>query len=158
MTREAAEKMKEFYINMRSLYSGEDTVAITLRQNEGLMRLAESAAKIRLSKTVDAKDAERSIGIMKFSIQQLGYDYETGKFDIDRTEGVPASQRSKIHIILDIIDELEKKIGKPVPKEEIIAAAEDQGLKAESTEEILRKLKEEGSIFESRLNYLEKVR
>jgi DNA replicative helicase MCM subunit Mcm2 (Cdc46/Mcm family) len=88
----------------------------------------------------------------------LGYDYETGKFDIDRTEGVPASQRSKIHIILDIIDMLEKKIGKPVPKEEIIAAAEDQGLKAESTEEILRKLKEEGSIFESRLNYLEKVR
>jgi DNA replicative helicase MCM subunit Mcm2 (Cdc46/Mcm family) len=158
MTREAAEKLKDFYINMRSLYSGEETVAITLRQNEGLMRLAEAAAKIRLSKTVDVKDADRAINIMKFSIQQLGYDYETGKFDIDRTEGVSASQRSKIHIILDIIDMLEKKIGKPVPKEEIIAAAEDQGLKADSTEEILRKLKEEGSIFESRLNYLEKVR
>jgi len=158
MTREAAEKLKNFYLDMRSLYSGEETVAITLRQNEGLMRLAEAAAKIRLSKKVEMKDAERSINIMRFSIQQLGYDYETGKIDIDRTEGVSASQRSKIHIILDIIDELEKKIGKPVPKEEIIAAAEDQGLKAETTEDLLRRLKSEGSIFEPKLNYLESIK
>jgi DNA replicative helicase MCM subunit Mcm2 (Cdc46/Mcm family) len=158
MTREAAERLKNFYLDMRSLYSGEETVAITLRQNEGLMRLAEAAAKIRLSEKVEMKDAERAINIMRFSIQQLGYDYETGKIDIDRTEGVSASQRSKIHIILDIIDELEKKIGKPVPKEEIIAAAEDQGLKAETTEDLLRRLKSEGSIFEPKLNYLESIK
>ena len=158
MTREAAERLKNFYLDMRSLYSGEETVAITLRQNEGLMRLAEAAAKIRLSEKVEMKDADRAVNIMRFSIQQLGYDYETGKIDIDRTEGVSASQRSKIHIILDIIDELEKKIGKPVPKEEIIAAAEDQGLKAETTEDLLRRLKSEGSIFEPKLNYVESIK
>jgi len=158
MTREAAERLKNFYLDMRSLYSGEETVAITLRQNEGLMRLAEAAAKIRLSEKVEMKDADRAVNIMRFSIQQLGYDYETGKIDIDRTEGVSASQRSKIHIILDIIDMLEKKIGKPVPKEEIIAAAEDQGLKAETTEDLLRRLKSEGSIFEPKLNYLESIK
>jgi replicative DNA helicase Mcm len=158
MTRDAAERLKNFYLDMRSLYSGEETVAITLRQNEGLMRLAEAAAKIRLSKTVDMQDAERAVNIMRFSIQQLGYDYETGKIDIDRTEGVSASQRSKIHILLDIIDMLEKKIGKPVPKEEIIAAAEDQGLKAETTEDLLRRLKSEGSIFEPKLNYVESIK
>lgn len=158
MTREAAERLKNFYIDMRSLYSGENTVAITLRQNEALMRLAEAAAKMRLSKKVEIQDAERSVDIMKFSIQQLGYDYETGRIDIDRTEGVSASQRSKIHTILDIIDMLEKKIGKPVPKEEIIAAAEDQGLKVETTEELLRRLKSEGSIYEPKLNYIESIK
>ncbi len=158
MTREAAERLKNFYIDMRGLYAGEETVAITLRQNEALMRLAESAAKIRLSDKVEISDAERSIDIMRFSIQKLGYDYETGKIDIDRTEGVPASQRSKIHTILDIIDMLEKKLGKPVPKEEIIAAAEEQGIKAGAAEELLRRLKSEGSIFEPKLNYIERIR
>jgi len=157
MTREAAEKLKKFYLEMRSMYVGE-AIAITLRQNEGLMRLAEASAKIRLSDKVEDKDAERAINIMRFSIQQLGYDYETGKIDIDRTEGVSASQRSKIHILLDIIDMLEKKIGKPVPKEEIIVAAEEQGIKVNDTEELLRRLKTEGSIFEPRINYVERIR
>ena len=158
MTREAAERLKNFYLDMRALYSGEGAIAITLRQNEGLMRLAEASAKIRLSKKVDSQDAERAIDVMRFSIRQLGYDYETGKIDIDKTEGVPASQRNKIHAILDIIDMLEKKLGKPVPKEEVIAAAEEQGIKVASTEELLRRLKTEGSIFEPKINYIERIR
>jgi replicative DNA helicase Mcm len=158
MTREAAERLKNFYLDMRGLYSGEGAIAITLRQNEGLMRLAEASAKIRLSDKVEVQDAERSIDVTRFSIQQLGYDYETGKIDIDKTEGVPASQRNKIHAILDIIEMLEKKLGKPVPKEEIIAAAEEQGIKVQSTEELLRRLKTEGSIFEPKINYIERIR
>ena len=158
MTREAAERLKNFYLDMRGLYAGEDTIAITLRQNEGLMRLAESAAKIRLSDKVETKDAERAVDVMRFSIQQLGYDYETGRIDIDKTEGVSASQRSKIHTILDIIDMLEKKLGKPVAKEEIIATAEEQGIKVSDTEDLLRRLKTEGSIFEPRIDYVERIR
>ena len=157
MTREAAEALKEFYLRMRGLYAGEDTIAITLRQNEGLMRMAEASAKIRLSDKVEGQDAERSIGILEHSIRELGYDYETGKIDIDRTEGVPASQRSKIHAILDIIDMLEKKLGKPIPKEEVLTAAEEQGIKISDTEELLRRLKAEGSIFEPKINFIEKI-
>jgi replicative DNA helicase Mcm len=157
MTRDAAEKLKNFYLDMRSMYAGE-SLAITLRQNEALMRLAEASAKIRLSEKVEAQDAEKAIEIMRFSIQQLGYDYETGKIDIDRTEGVSASQRSKIHILLDIMDMLEKKLGKPIAKEEIIAAAEEQGIKGDDTEEVLRRLKSEGSIFEPKINYVERIK
>jgi replicative DNA helicase Mcm len=157
MTRDAAERLKNFYLDMRSMYAGE-SLAITLRQNEALMRLAEASAKIRLSEKVEAQDAEKAIEIMRFSIQQLGYDYETGKIDIDRTEGVSASQRSKIHILLDIMDMLEKKLGKPIAKEEIIAAAEEQGIKGDDTEEVLRRLKSEGSIFEPKINYVERIK
>ena len=158
MTRVAAEKLKNFYLDMRGLYAGEDTIAITLRQNEGLMRLSEAAAKIRLSDKVEEKDAERAISVMRYSIQQLGYDYETGRIDIDKTEGVSASQRSKIHTILDIIDMLEKKLGKPVAREEIIATAEEQGIKVSDTEDLLRRLKTEGSIFEPKINFIERIR
>jgi replicative DNA helicase Mcm len=115
MTKEAAEKLKRFYLDMRGMYQG-DSIAITLRQNEGLMRLTEASAKIRLAKVVEEQDADRAIRIMRFSIQQLGYDAETGKIDIDRTEGVSASQRNKISILLDLIKSLGDKIGRPVPK------------------------------------------
>ena len=57
-----------------------------------------------------------------------------------------------------IIEMLEKKLGKPVPKEEIIAAAEEQGIKVQSTEDLLRRLKTEGSIFEPKINYIERIR
>jgi len=158
MTREAIEKLKNFYIDMRSLYASEGTVAITLRQNEALIRLAEASAKIRLSDTVDVSDAERAIDIMRYTIEQLGTEPETGRIDIDRTEGVAASQRSKIYMILDIMDMLEAKLGKPVPKDEILAAAQDQGIEAKDTEDILRRLKTEGSIFEPKMNFFERIK
>ena len=156
-TREALEKLKQFYIDMRGLYIGQDVVPITLRQNEALLRLTEASAKIRLSDKVSMEDAERAISVMKFSLQQLGYDYETRKFDIDRTEGVPSSQRSKILALIDIINKLEKQFGKQIPREEIIASAEDEGITLKMADEILQRLKHEGMIFEPRQGFVQRV-
>ncbi len=154
-TKEAAERVAKFYVEMRSLYQGEDTVAITLRQNEAIMRLAEASARIRLSPVVEVQDVERAIKIMKYSLQQLGYDYETGRIDVDRTEGTPSSQRSKIRKIMDIIERLEREIGKQIPKEDILAAAQDEGIK--NAEEILDLLKRQGVIFEPRQDVIQKI-
>ncbi len=158
MTREAAERLKQFYLTMRGLYSGSNTVAITLRQNEALIRLAEASAKIRLSPTVEVQDAERAINVMQESIKQLGYDYETGKLDVDKLEGgTPASQRTKITMILDLIGKLEKSLGKQVPREELLAAAEDEGINEKDFEELLQRLKREGMIFEPRTGFVQKI-
>ncbi len=155
MTKEALERIKNFYVTMRGMYKGEDTVAITLRQNEALLRLSEASAKVRLSQMVEQSDAERAIKIMKVSLQQFGYDYETGKIDIDRTEGTSSSQRSKIRVLLDVIEALEKKIGKQIPKEDIIAEAEDHGLKG--VDEMIQKMKSEGMLFEPKHNVIQKL-
>ena len=159
MTPEAAERIKNFYITMRGMYAGEEkpTVPITLRQYEALMRLAEASAKIRLSEKVETEDVDRVIKIMEYSIRQLGFDRETGKIDIDRTEGVSSSQRSKIHSILNIIEKLEKTIGRPVPAEEIKATAQDEGISESDTEDMLQRLKKEGIIFEPKANFVQKL-
>lgn len=157
LTREAAEKLANFYTEMRAK-STADSIAITLRQNEALLRLAEAAAKIRMSDKVEICDAERAIMIMEYSIKELGYDVETGKIDIDRMEEkTSSSQRTKIHMILDLIDMLEKKLGKPVPKEEVIAAAEDEGLSSKDAEELLDRLKKEGFTFEPKHGFVQKI-
>ncbi len=154
MTEEAARKLKEFYVGMRAMSTG-DSLAITARQYEALMRLAQASAKVRLSPVVEVQDAERAIEIMKYSIYQLGYDYETGKLDIDRMEGTPSSERSRIRKMLELIERLEREVGKPIPKEDLLAVAEQEGIK--NPEELLTKLKREGLIFEPRQGMIQKV-
>ncbi len=155
---DAAWKMfKDFFLKQRSAYSEEDsTVPITFRQFEALIRLAQASAKIRLKDKATQEDAERAIKIMKYSLMQLGFDPESKKIDIDRAESaIAASQRSKIRILLDIIDELEKEIGKEVPVDEIIRRAEEEGLR--EAENLLFRLKKEGIIYEPKAGFIKKV-
>ncbi|MBI2579307.1 MAG: minichromosome maintenance protein MCM, partial [Candidatus Aenigmarchaeota archaeon] len=158
LTDDAAQRLKEFYVDMRNRYTGEDTntISITLRQYEALIRMAEASAKIRLDTKIRAEDAERAINLMKYSLSQLGYDYETGRIDIDRVEGgMPAGRRRKIHQVLEIIESLQKTM-KEVPVEDVKAAAEEQGI--EGIDEIIERLKNEGTLFEPRVGFIKKSR
>lgn len=69
-----------------------------------------------------------------------------------------SNQRSEIHILLEIIETLEKEIGKPVPIEKIIEKAKEQGIEEGDTKELFKRLKVEGSIFEPRINFIERIR
>lgn len=156
---EAAETMKKFYIDMRNMYPGEDVqvISITLRQYEALMRLAEASAKIRLDSRVRMEDAERSIRLMKYSLQQLGYDVETGRFDIDKMEsGVTATKRRKISVIIDILDRLQRELGgREVSIDDLKAEAETQGV--EAVDEVVDRLVREGTLFMPRPGFIRKV-
>jgi len=157
-TREAAEILKKFYVDMRGLYTGTDTVAITLRQNEALIRLSQASAKVRLDNKVNVADAERAIKIMKKSLEQLAYDVETGKIDIDRAEGgTPSSQRGKINSILDIVEKLEKQFGKMVPRDEIVLNAHDEGIKEIETNNLIDRLKMEGLLYEPKGGFIQRM-
>jgi replicative DNA helicase Mcm len=156
LTKEAAESLKDFYLKMRAKAGGEAPVSITLRQYESLIRVAEASAKIRFSDKVAIEDAERSIQLMKVSLRQFGFDPETGMIDIDRAEGgISSSQRSKIRIVLDVIEELTKIIGKTIPVEEIARRAREEGV--EDIDEILKGMKNEGLIFEPKSGFIQKI-
>jgi len=155
LSQEAANRLKDFYVNMRNMY-GDNTVPITLRQYEALLRLAEASAKIRLDDRIRTEDADRAIKLVRFSLQQLGYDYETGKFDVDKMEsGVTSGQRSKIRQILEIVGSLQKEVGKDISIEDVKAEAESQGVA--KPEDTIEKLIKEGLLFEPRPGFLRRV-
>lgn len=157
LTSEAANALKKFYSDMRGK-SAEGAVAITLRQFEALIRLAEASAKIRLDTKVRPEDAERSIRLVQFSLQQLGYDTETGTFDIDRAEGgMAAAQRSKRVKMLEVIDALQKPTGKEVSIEDVVAEAESVGISGAEAVRLVDKMKEEGLVFEPRPGFIRKL-
>ena len=89
---------------------------------------------------------------------QVGFDYETGQIDIDRiTTGVPASQRSRIVSVREIIKKLENKVGKMIPIADIINEAAEQNIDNAQVEEIIEQLKREAEIFEPRRGFISRL-
>ena len=89
---------------------------------------------------------------------QVGFDYETGQIDIDRiSTGITASERGKILGVREIISELEGKVGKVIPIEDIIAEAKEKGIEEDKVNESIEKLKRSGEIFEPRQNFVSRI-
>ncbi len=157
LSREAADEIKAFYLSLRERSSEESPISITPRQYEALIRMAEAAAKIQLRNEVTKEDSLRSINLMKASLRQFGFEPETGQIDIDRAEGARATsaQRSRIRIVLDILDSLEKTFGRDIPFDEVVKMARNQGV--DTPDDILKKMQQEGMLYSSRPGFVSKV-
>ena len=91
---------------------------------------------------------------MKYYLMQVGYDYESKTFDIDKiTTGIMTSQRNKIFAVRDAIINLESRIGKMIPIEEIEKEL-DGKMGKEEIEEAINKLSMSGDIFKPRRGYV----
>jgi len=161
LTDEALEEIKDYYVKMRSTGDEEGAykaIPISARQLEALIRLSEASARARLSQKVLKSDAKRAIELVHFCLTQIGVDPETGKIDIDRiTTGIPASQRSNISIIKEIIRELEGQIGKQIPMDDVLLKSKEKGMDPDKAEEILDMLKKEGVIFAPRAGFISRI-
>ncbi len=161
LTDEAIEEIKNFYVRLRnqSVKTESDIkpIPITARQLEGIVRLAEAHAKIHLRKEVTPKDAKKAIELLKTSLSQVGYDEETKTFDIDRiTTGITSSKRGKILAVKETILQLESRLGKLIPIEELEKLLIDKISKAE-LEEALEQLSKVGDIFKPKKGYIQKI-
>lgn len=160
LTDTAIEEILEYYLKMRQSggSGGVQTVPISARQLEALVRLSEASAKLRLSDKVSRKDAKKAVELLDFCLRQIAYDEKTGTIDIDRiATDVPATQRNKIVIIKGILADMENKIGKAIPIDDIIKMAEEKGVSHSETEELLQKLKRMGDIFEPKPGFLTRI-
>ena len=158
---EAIEEIKNFYVELRNkpvaVESGLRPIPISARQLQALIRMAEASAKMRLSKKVTKDDAMRAIEIMKYYLMQVGYDYESKTFDIDRISGkFSSSQRGKILTVRDVITELENKIGKLIPIEEIEKELEGK-MSRDEIDEAVNKLSSSGDIFSPRRGFVSRT-
>ena len=161
LTDEAIEEIKDFYIRLRSqpakADSGIKPIPITARQLEGIVRLSEAHAKMRLNSKVEARDAGVAIGLLKYSLMQVGYDEETKAFDIDRmTTGVTASKRGKILLVRETLSRLESKLGKLIPEEELQRALSGKLTDVE-LEEAIDQLSKAGDIFRPRKGFVQRI-
>jgi replicative DNA helicase Mcm len=159
LTQDAVKRLKDFYLAMRSASETEGSpVAITARQLESLVRIAEARARVALRKEVTAEDAEASIAIMKRSLQEVGIDLSSYKMDIDIImTGKPKSVRDRLQIILSAIIEMERETGM-VEKALLLSTLEtEQKVPRAEADRLIGQLLREGTIYEPREGYLKKT-
>ena len=161
LTDAALKEIKEFFVNMRNIGEKEEairTISISPRQLEALIRLSEASAKTELRDKVLKKDARRAIQLVHYCLSQIGLDPETGRIDIDRfATGISAAERSDIAIVREVINELEKVLGKTIPIEDVEREAELRGVNKDKADEIIEKLKRTGDIFSPRHGVISKI-
>jgi len=159
LTEEALRRLKDFYLAMRSASESEGSpVAITARQLESLVRTAEARARVALRKEIVAEDAEAAISIMKRSLEEVGIDVTSYKFDIDiLMTGKPKSVRDKLQIALSTLIEMERDTGM-VDKISLLNELEAKyKIPIDEGERLLGQLLREGTIYEPQGGYVKKT-
>jgi replicative DNA helicase Mcm len=112
LSQEAMDKIKTYYVELRRRGKAEGAVPITPRQIEGLVRMSEASAKVRLSNAVELADAERAIRLTDYVLDKVSRDRETGKLDIDiLATGRPKSQVDKINTLLNLAAGIQRELG-----------------------------------------------
>lgn len=71
MTEEAAELLQRFYLELRRNRKAEETLPITTRHLESMIRLCEARAKLELRTFVTIQDARDVVELLKFSTDEL---------------------------------------------------------------------------------------
>ena len=163
LTDAAINEITDYYVGLRNEgntgdESGIKRIPITARQLEALVRLSEASARVRLSEKVIKKDAQRAIRLLNYCLMQIGIDKETGKIDIDQIgTGITATTRNRIHLLREVIEELESKLGKTIPLEEVVIESVKKGIDEEKLEELIESMKRAGEIFEPKRGFIQKI-
>ncbi|HIH22453.1 TPA: minichromosome maintenance protein MCM [Candidatus Micrarchaeota archaeon] len=160
LTQPAMEKIKEFYVDLRNMGRDVGSVAITPRYLEGLVRLSEANAKIRLSQLVEEKDADAAIDLMRYVMRQIMTDKVTGAFDVDVVAtGKPKSERDKLQkseTILNIIRE-HLKNEDSADVEKVISDAASYDIDAQTARRIITELLRKGDLYEKEHGHVKMV-
>ncbi|MDD3178218.1 MAG: minichromosome maintenance protein MCM [Candidatus ainarchaeum sp.] len=157
LSAEASKIILDYYISLRDLGRKQKSFAATPRQLEGLIRLSEASAKIKLKKIIDPDDAQRAIRIFKTSLEQTALDVETGKIDIDiLATGQSQSERNLVKTVLRYIKDLCEN-GNPIPTKEVLDFAEKEGHNRDKVLEAISKLKKIGDVYEPKIGLLKPI-
>ncbi len=155
LSEDAEEIIREYYIELRkkSAEKEDAPLAITTRQLEALIRLAEAHARMALKDKVTAEDAAEAVRLMNTMLEKVGMDVETGLLDIDTIlVGKPKSMREKEIAVLDLIKDLaeeNERLGCAKIKD-LKREASELGIDEVNLEKVLRNLRKSGDIYEKR--------
>jgi len=158
LTKEAEEKILEYYMKMRNIENDEMMITVTPRQLEGLIRLATARAKLLLKNEVNVEDAERAIYLIQNMLEDAGVDVKTGKVDLGVLHGRPRSEISKMQAFMDTLKSLQGDLKGPVEEKLLVKELAKTGKFTEDEAYgYIRKLVRESAIYEPKSGYLSRV-
>jgi replicative DNA helicase Mcm len=157
MTKEAEEKILEYYLQMRNVES-EEMITVTPRQLEGIIRLSTARARLLMKDKVELEDAERAIFLLQSMLEDAGVDVNTGKVDLGVLQGKPRSEVSKMQLFMDILRSLEGENKMPVEEKTFVRELEKSDkFTQDDARNYIRRMLREASIYESKPGHYNRV-
>ena len=155
LTKEAEEKILDYYMKMRSMgQDSEDTITVTPRQLEGLIRLATARARLLLKNQVEGSDAQRAIDLLEEMFNEAGIDVNTGKVDLGTLQGRPRSEVSKMQLFMDVIRSIEGEHKHPVEESQLVEElAKTDKFTEDEARNYIRKMQKDSVIYEAKPGY-----
>ncbi len=154
LTEEAKERIKEFYLELRSDYDSVDAIVSILARNlDALVRLSEAYAKMALRDKVTKEDVEEIIKLFKRYLKDIGYDESTGKIDVDRIYvGETRSRINKLEKFMDQLKKLFEENGwKALEKKSVIQILDlEPDLDKEYIKNVIKESIKDGTLYEPR--------
>mgnify|MGYP000020463682 CR=1 FL=1 len=160
LTEEAANHLRQFYLKMREMSGGEGAaIAITPRQLESLVRIAEARARAALREEVTKMDAEAAIRITRKFLKDVGALREEEMADIDVImTGKPATLREGLTTVIRVVGELEKEKGEVELEELYFKLESEYGMDRRKAEDYVRRLLREGSLYQPKDGYVKRTK
>jgi len=157
LTKEAEEKILDYYLQMRNVES-EEMITVTPRQLEGIIRLSTARARLLMKDKVEEEDAERAIFLIQSMLQDAGVDVNTGKVDLGVLQGRPRSEVSKMQLFMDVLKGLEGDNKVAVEERTFVKELEKtEKFTEEEARNYIRRMLREASIYESKPGHYNRV-
>jgi replicative DNA helicase Mcm len=157
LSEDAANKIQDYYIELRQIGQKSGATAITPRQIEGLVRMAEASAKARMSKIVELSDAERAIALSEHMLKTLAVD-RGGRRDIDTIlTGMPREKVDRMNSITAIIRRLEESES-TAKIQRIVEEAGKDGIDEATVNKYINELERIGDLYRPKAGIVKLVK
>jgi replicative DNA helicase Mcm len=139
MTEDSLKLIKNYYLGIRN--QGKDTISLNARYLEGLVRMAQASARMRLSHYVEQHDAQVAIDLLDGCMRNLGVIQDNGGYGIDYIEaGISSQDRNYIHTIHEYIVDMGTAVN-------ALDIAQGTGIAQDIVERVLHKMARTGDIM-----------
>jgi len=157
LTKEAVQRLKDYYLDLRKVGGEEGQIPPTPRTLESLVRIATARARVLLREEVTEEDALAAVALMNRMVEDVLTDATTKKTDFGIQLGKPLGETKNLRSAMEIFKALEGPEKKPVErkvfKEELLKAK----FTDDDAEKMIRTMFREGLIYESRSGFFRRV-
>ena len=145
LSSDAQNLLREYYVETRRK-GGEshDSIAISARAIEGLYRLAQASARVRLSEEATLEDAQRSIRLTKtWRHELMGENFD----ETTLQSGKKATARNRERTILEIVRRIHVETGQVVSLNDVLTEAGRSDITRDAAEDLIDALCRDGRLM-----------
>ena len=157
LTKEATDRLKDYYLELRRTGGEEGQIPPTPRTLESLIRIATARARVLLREQVTEDDALAAVALMNRMVEDVLTDATTKKPDFGIQLGKAVGETRNLKAAMEVFKTLEGPEKKPVERklfrEELIKSR----FTDEDAEKMIRTMFREGMVYESKPGFIRRL-